>query len=237
MEKDWFDLQLFAEGGQGAAGGEPGSNAGGEPDGSGQGAAGGEPDGSGGIPSVNTALGGDGGSGGNAGGEPGGQNVPETYDFAGAVTEVFGDEAELDADISGKFTEILKGLNATQEQAASVAKFGMEYAKNIGNEVAQQIQQSYIDEVNGWGEAAKKELGNQFDETVAQACTTRNYLEKQIPGFTKMLNQTGAGNHVAMIKAMAMMAKLVGEDPGGANGGTGGAGASTIYDKTDFSKY
>ena len=180
-------------------------------------------------------MGGDGG--GNAGGEPGGQNVPETYDFAGAVSEVFGDEAELDADISGKFTEILKGLNATQEQAASVAKFGMEYAKNIGSEVAQQIQQSYIDEVNGWGEAAKKELGSQFDETVAQACTTRNYLEKQIPGFTKMLNQTGAGNHVAMIKAMAMMAKLVGEDTGGANGGTGGAGASTIYDKTDFSKY
>lgn len=216
MEKDWFDLQLFAEGG--STGGEPDGNAGGEPDGSGQGAAGGEP-------------------GGNAGGEPGGQNVPETYDFAGAVSEVFGDEAELDADISGKFTEILKGLNATQEQAASVAKFGMEYAKNIGSEVAQQIQQSYIDEVNGWGEAAKKELGSQFDETVAQACTTRNYLEKQIPGFTKMLNQTGAGNHVAMIKAMAMMAKLVGEDTGGANGGTGGAGASTIYDKTDFSKY
>lgn len=229
MEKDWFDLQLFAEGG------EPGGNAGGEPGEGGKGAAGGEPGGNaGGIPSVNTALG---GSGGEPGGEPGGQNVPETYDFAGAVSEVFGDEAELDADISGKFTEILKGLNATQEQAASVAKFGMEYAKNIGNEVAQQIQQSYIDEVNGWGEAAKKELGNQFDETVAQACTTRNYLEKQIPGFTKMLNQTGAGNHVAMIKAMAMMAKLVGEDPGGANGGTGGAGASTIYDKTDFSKY
>ena len=234
MEKDWFDLQLFAEGG--STGGEPDGNAGGEPDGSGQGAAGGEPGGNaGGIPPVKTALGGDGG--GNAGGEPGGQNVPETYDFAGAVSEVFGDEAELDADISGKFTEILKGLNATQEQAASVAKFGMEYAKNIGSEVAQQIQQSYIDEVNGWGGAAKKELGSQFDETVAQACTTRNYLEKQIPGFTKMLNQTGAGNHVAMIKAMAMMAKLVGEDTGGANGGTGGAGASTIYDKTDFSKY
>ena len=53
----------------------------------------------------------------------------------------------------------------------------------------------------------------------------------------KMLNQTGAGNHVAMIKAMALMASLVGEDPGHSGSNAGGAGGGSLYDHTDFSKY
>ena len=200
-----------------------------------------------GLPAVNTVLGGEGGpaaDAGNSGAENGntGTNdtgaaaAPETYDFSSALQDVFGDGAELDTDISGKFTDILHGLNATQEQAAAAAKFGMEYAKSTAQAVAEQIREQDRQEVIGWGNAARKELGGKFDETVTQACTTRNYLEQKIPGFTAMLNQSGAGNHVAMIKAMAMIAPLVGEDPGH-NDTVGAVSGQGIYDHTDFSKY
>lgn len=198
-----------------------------------------------GLPAVDTVLGGtegttqteteDTGTSDNGTGNAG-TGAPETYDFSSALQDVFGDGAELDTDISGKFTDILHGLNATQEQAAAAAKFGMEYAKSTAQAVAEQIREQDRQEVIGWGNAARKELGGKFDETVTQACTTRNYLEQKIPGFTAMLNQTGAGNHVAMIKAMAMIAPLVGEDPGH-NDTVGAVSGQGIYDHTDFSKY
>lgn len=203
-----------------------------------------------GLPAVDTVLGGTEGTTQTGTGDTGttdagtsdngtgnaGTGAPDTYDFSGVLQEVFGDGADLDADISSQFTDILHGLNATQEQAAAAAKFGMEYAKSTAQAVAEGIREQDRQEVIGWGDAARKELGGKFDETVTQACTTRNYLEQKIPGFTAMLNQTGAGNHVAMIKAMAMIAPLVGEDPGH-NDTVGAVSGQGIYDHTDFSKY
>lgn len=200
-----------------------------------------------GLPAVDTVLGGESGPAADASNSGAGNNnpganetgtaaAPENYDFSSALQDVFGEGAELDTDVSGKFTDILHGLNATQEQAAAAAKFGMEYARSTAQAVAEQIREQDRQEVIGWGEAARKELGGKFDETVTQACTTRNYLEQKIPGFTAMLNQTGAGNHIAMIKAMAMMASLVGEDTGHNGDGAAGSGRS-MYDHTDFSKY
>lgn len=161
--------------------------------------------------------------------------VPETYDFTGTVTDVFGEGTELNEEVAGQFAELLRGVNATQEQAAGMAKFGLEFGKNIGQAVAEHIQNAYVEEVKGWGTAAKEELGGNYDSTVASALQTRNYLEQKIPGFTNMLNLTGAGNHVAMIKAMAVMSSLIAEDSGhGANGGMPGG---SMYDNTNFKKY
>lgn len=141
-----------------------------------------------GLPAVDTVLGGtegttqtgteDTGTSDNGTGNAG-TGAPETYDFSGVLQEVFGDGADLDADISSQFTDILHGLNATQEQAAAAAKFGMEYAKSTAQAVAEGIREQDRQEVIGWGDAARKELGGKFDETVTQACTTRNYLEQK----------------------------------------------------------
>lgn len=196
------------------------------------------------APVVPTALGGDEGTPApqdtNPPTEPQDTNpsaAPETYDYSGALHEIFGENAEMDDGLSNQLSDILHGLGATQDQATAAARFGMTYARDAAQAAAQQVQDSYVQEIQGWGETARQELGGKFDETVATACTTRNYLEQKVPGFTKMLNLTGAGNHIAMIRAMAAMASLVGEDPGHSGQGSGGGSGRSLYDQTDFSKY
>lgn len=203
-----LNLQLFADGGD--AGGTPP-----------EGGAPGHPD------TGSSLLGGD-----QGGTEP--NTAPESYDFSGALTDVFGEGSELDETVSGKFSELLQGVHANQEQAAAMAKFGLEFGRDIGQAVAKQIQEGYVEEVRGWGEAAKKELGGDYESTLAKGVQAVNYIETKVPGFTKMLNITGAGNHVAMIKALSLLNGLLGEDTGHNGSGTPGGG---IYDNTDWAKY
>lgn len=186
--------------------------------------------------SQQTALGQNAQNQGQNGQNQGQQQAPETYDFTKAVTDVYGEDGELDAETTKQFTEQLKQLNATQEQANTIAKFGLEYAKSVGQATMQAVHQAYEKQISDWGEQSKKELGVDFEKKVAQATVTRGYLDKLIPNFTEMLNQTGAGNHIAMIKALAALSEFIKEDSGTGTG-TGASMNNSIYDNTDFSKY
>ena len=173
-----------------------------------------------------TALGGD--------GKSTSPQVPESYDFAAVLKEA---GLEADEKSTEEFTNLLKGMGATQEQAAGMATYGIQYAKGVAEAVAKNLQEQYVNEVKSWGDTAKEELGGAYQETLGKAATARDYIEQKIPGFTQMLNLTGAGNHIAMIKTMAAFADLIGEDPG-KMGGAGTAATSTdMYPHTDFSKY
>ena len=160
--------------------------------------------------------------------------VPESYDFTAVLKEA---GLEADEKSTEEFTNLLKGMGATQEQAAGMATYGIKYAQGVAEAVAKNLQEQYVNEVKSWGDAAKEELGGAYQETLGKAATARDYIEQKIPDFTKMLNLTGAGNHIAMIKTMAAFADLIGEDPG-KMGGAGTATTSTdMYPHTDFSKY
>lgn len=173
-----------------------------------------------------TALGSD--------GESATPQVPESYDFTTVLKEA---GLEADEKITEEFTNLLKGMGATQEQAAGMATYGIQYAQGVAEAVAKNLQEQYVSEVKSWGDAAKEELGGAYQETLGKAATARDYIEQKIPGFTQMLNLTGAGNHIAMIKTMAAFADLISEDPG-RMGGAGTAATSTdMYPHTDFSKY
>lgn len=173
-----------------------------------------------------TALGGD--------GESTTPQVPESYDFTTVLKEA---GLEADEKSTEEFTNLLKGMGATQEQAAGMATYGIKYAQAAAEAVAKNLQEQYVNEVKSWGDAAKEELGGAYQETLGKAATARDYIEQKIPGFTQMLNLTGAGNHIAMIKTMAAFADLISEDPG-KMGGAGTAATSTdMYPHTDFSKY
>ena len=178
------------------------------------------------------------------GGEPpkGGENtqsgapapaVPEAYDFS-AVLEETG--STLDEKTAAEFSDILKGMGANQDQAAQMAKYGLTYVQGIAQQVAEQMSENYAKEVQHWGEEAKQELGANYDQTLGAAAAVRDYLEEKVPGFTAMLNLTGAGNHISLIKAMAAMAPLITEDPGYANGGTAAAQAN-MYPNTNWDSY
>ena len=219
-----FDLQRFADGDGGAD-----ESTGGAPD---TGAAGGEggtsdsPEnnagGDGGKPGGDTILGGDGK---NDTAKPTG--VPDTYDFKGVVPEGM----DYDEASAAAFGEVAKKAGLSQEQASAIAAYGMQYMQQ-GVDVA---LKAIYDTQAAWADEARTQLGGEFDATVAKAAAARDALAAKVPGFTAMLNETGAGNRVEMIRLMAAIGDLIGED-GGDRNGSGGTEKS-IYPNTDFKKY
>lgn len=186
------------------------------------------------VQTVSTALGGGEPTPGQQSGQETAPQVPESYDFSQIMEEL--GAGELDETTTNEFSDMLKGMGATQDQAAAMAKYGLTYAQNVAQQVSQTLQTQYVNEVNQWGEQAKTDLGGAYTETLGKAAVVRDYIEQKVPGFTKMLGLTGCGNHVAMIKAMAAIAPLISEDDGKANGGSG-ASSGILYGNTDFSKY
>lgn len=164
----------------------------------------------------------------NTAGQDAAPQVPEAYDFKDIIPEGM----EYSEEHAAAFSAIAKDCKLTQEQAAKVAAYGMQYARE-GVAMAEQAQQARI---AGWGEAAKKELGAEFDHTTAMAARGIRALETKVPGIKEMLNETGAGNRIEMIKILAELGQLTGDDAGH-TGGAAGAGGSNVYGKTNFNKY
>ena len=222
-----FDLQRFAEdntdgGGDGAAGATDtppdADDAGGKgdpPADNNMGSDGGKPDG-------NTILGGDGKN------DPTKTaGVPDAYDFKNIVP----DGMDYDEASAAAFGEVAKQAGLTQEQASAIAAYGMQYMQS-GVDAA---MKAVHDTQAAWADEARTQLGGQFDATVAKAAAARDVLAAKIPGLTAMLNETGAGNRVEMIRLMAAFGDLIGEDGGDRNGSTGTE--KSIYPNTDFKKY
>jgi hypothetical protein len=221
-----FDLQRFAEesdGGDGGAGAaEPAAS---DPNGAGDGG------GDGGAKPENTDAGADGrktilgGDGENPPEQSAG--VPEAYDFKGIVPEGM----DYDEQSAAAFGEIAKKAGLSQEQASTIAAYGMQYMQQGVDAAVQAIRETQ----EGWAQEARTQLGGQFEATVAKAAAARNALAEKIPGLTAMLNETGAGNRIEMIRLMAAFGDLVGEDGGDRSGGAGVE--KSIYPNTDFKKY
>ena len=221
-----FDLQCFAgesDGGDGGAGAaEPAAS---DPNGAGDGG------GDGGAKPENTDAGADGrktilgGDGENPPEQSAG--VPEAYDFKGIVPEGM----DYDEQSAAAFGEIAKKAGLSQEQASTIAAYGMQYMQQGVDAAVQAIRETQ----EGWAQEARTQLGGQFEATVAKAAAARNALAEKIPGLTAMLNETGAGNRIEMIRLMAAFGDLVGEDGGDRSGGAGVE--KSIYPNTDFKKY
>jgi len=138
----------------------------------------------------------------------GSQTPPDTYaDF------VLPEGVELDSNLLGAATPILKELNATQEQA-----------QRLADAVAAQVQagsQSQVDAfnqlMNDWQEQSKNDKefgGDKFEENVAVA---RSAIDKfGTPELKQLLEEHGVGNHPEVIRFMVKVGKLTAEDvPGG----------------------
>lgn len=221
-----FDLQRFAgddtDGGAAGATDTP-------PDADGAGGEGGKVDppennagGDGGKPGGDTILGGDGK---NDPAKPAG--VPEAYDFKGVVPEGM----DYDEASAAAFGEIAKKAGLSQEQASAIAAYGMQYMQQGADAALKAV----YDTQAAWADEARTQLGGEFDATVAKAAAARDALAAKVPGFTAMLNETGAGNRVEMIRLMAAIGDLIGEDGGDRN--SSGGMEKSIYPNTDFNKY
>ena len=157
-----------------------------------------------------------------------------TYDFSGVQMP---EGYSLSEEESKQFVDVIKGMGLSNEQAGTIVKFGTEYGKRLVDAVVKQ----HDDMVNEWGEKAKTELGSNFDKTLSLAAVARD----KFPGLKEALDESGAGNRVEVIRAMAKLGEYLSGDPGMAQGaGTlkgGGADpmsdAKTLYPNTDFSRY
>lgn len=157
----------------------------------------------------------------------GGQQ-PEVYDIKSVLPEGY----ELDQEQYGKFESMAKEYGLKNEQFQNLAKLGLDVAQRSADSVTEGL----IERINIWGEDAKKELGAEFDSTIGLAGAGIEALAKTIPNIRQVLNETGAGNRVEIIRAMAMLGKLTREDVFKGFGATAPE-AKSIYEKTDFSKY
>lgn len=162
------------------------------------------------------------------------EGVPETYDFRDAVPEGM----EYDEASAKAFGSLAKECGLTQAQASKLAAYGMEYMRNgVGAFAQAQAMQRAQ-----WAQDAKTSLAGDFDSTIARAGTALDLLDPKgghgavIPGLRQALDETGAGNRIEIIQAMARLGDLVGEDHG--HGVTGApAKDAPIYGNTNFALY
>lgn len=156
------------------------------------------------------------------------QGAPENYDFTSSLPE----GGELDEEIATSFGELCRGMNLTNEQANQMASYGYQYAETIRNA----MEEERVNEVKAWGDTARKELGADFDKTVALCGTGVEHISRTIPNIRQVLNETGAGNRIEIIKVFATLGKLLKEDGGVGGNGVGGANDNP-YPNTNFDKY
>lgn len=132
--------------------------------------------------------------------------APDTYDFTASLP----DGMELDQDTADSFGELARGMNLTNDQANELAKFGYKWAGKVG-EAYQKAQQ---EEADANAAAAMKELGKDFEPTVARAGVLMNYLERQIPGIRDSFAGSAVFSSLPMLKAFALLGDLISEDGG-----------------------
>ena len=158
---------------------------------------------------------------------------PVTYDFSGVQMP---EGYTLSEEESKQFVDVIKDMGLNNEQAGALVKYGTEYGKRLVDAVVKE----HDDMIKEWGEKAKTELGADLQKHLSYAAVARD----KFPGLKEALDESGAGNRVEVIKAMAKLGEYLSSDPGMVpNAGTQRTNvdpmndAKTLYPNTDFSKY
>ena len=169
---------------------------------------------------------------------PQGQQEAEqvTYNFADTVKGYEG--FEFSQESSDGFVNTIKDMGLSNEQANAVVKYGMDWASNLVKDARAEVQNELDNMVKGWGETAKQELGSNFDATISKAGAAIEAVEKAVPGIRQALQETGAGNRIEFIRALAFFADQIAGDPGMINGVKGSQPVdeyAQLYPNTDWS--
>ena len=158
---------------------------------------------------------------------------PVTYDFSGVQLP---EGYALSEEESKQFVDVIKDMGLNNEQAGALVKYGTEYGKRLVDAVVKE----HDDMIKEWGEKAKTELGADLQKHLSYAAVARD----KFPGLKEALDESGAGNRVEVIKAMAKLGEYLSSDPGMVpNAGTQRTNvdpmndAKALYPNTDFSKY
>jgi len=130
--------------------------------------------------------------------------VPEKYEFK--VPEGM----EVDAKLVETITPIFKDLKLNQEQAQKLVDAYAPYVKNQIEAQQQKAIGEYKTIVNEWKTATQKDLGADADKKLAVAAKAINKFGT--PELRELLNETGVGNHKALVNFMINVGTLISED-------------------------
>lgn len=158
----------------------------------------------------------------------GGSEQEQAWDFRALVPEGMA----YDEQSASAFSAVAKEAGLTGEQAQKLAAYGMQYARDG----ISAMREAQAQQIAGWAEATKKELGSEFDSTVRRAGTGIEAIERSVPGLRQALNETGAGNRIELVRAFALVGQLVGED-NFRGFGDGASQTTTRYPNTNFDNY
>lgn len=136
--------------------------------------------------------------------------IPEAYDLTAP------EGMTIDADLLTEATPIFKELGLTNEAASKV----LPLAQSLIAKTQEATVQQFIDQGNqqrkAWLDEAKADPeigGNKWDATLHTAGRGLDALGYgEGSALRTLLNETGLGNHLEMIKAMAKIGGMVGED-------------------------
>ncbi|WP_272962321.1 hypothetical protein [Alcanivorax jadensis] len=133
-------------------------------------------------------------------GEEAPQGAPEKYEWS------LGEGVAVDEQLAGEFEPIARELNLSNDQANKLAS-------EMLPKVQQRMSDNWQKQVDEWKQAAEsdKEFGGaKFEQTMTDA---RKALESYgSPELTEVLDQTGLGNHPALIRVFAQMGASMKED-------------------------
>jgi len=128
------------------------------------------------------------------------EGAPEAYEFTPPDGHV------LDEGVIGKFSEVAKELNLPQDKAQKVLDV-------MAPAIAERQQAALQAMTSEWAETSKadKEFGGEkLGENLAIAKTA---LDKfATPEFTKLLNDTGLGNHPEVLRVFYRAGKAISAD-------------------------
>lgn len=128
------------------------------------------------------------------------EGAPEAYEFTPPEGHV------LDDGVIGKFSEVAKELNLPQDKAQKVLDV-------MAPAIAERQQAALQAMTSEWAETSKadKEFGGEkLGENLAIAKTA---LDKfATPEFTKLLNDTGLGNHPEVLRVFYRAGKAISAD-------------------------
>ena len=152
--------------------------------------------------------------------------APEKYEFK--PIEGF----ELDTELVGEFTPILKDLDLTQEQADKLMAFAPRLVeKTIDTAVAKTLEDIGYAGAKDWPgqvKADKEYGGEKLAENVGLAKRARDQFAT--PELRKMLETTPLGNHPEVVRLFYRIGKVISED-GYVPGGKTTGGTKTIAQK------
>lgn len=133
------------------------------------------------------------------------EGVPEKYEWA--LPEGF--EGELDQAAVEAFEPLARELGLTQEQANKMVELHAQSLMRANEAAREQI----ASQMQQWNESLRTDPdfgGAKFNENVAVAQKAVQAFGS--PELTQVLNETGLGNHPALVKAFHQIGKAISED-------------------------